>query len=296
MAFPTETYYGLAADPFNEQALSRLFELKAREINKPLLTVIDQPGQLDLLTPVVPDIYQPLIPLWPAPLTLVFEAHRSLPELLTGGSGTIGARISSHSLARQLVSAVAHPITATSANISGQPAATSEAEVAAFFGDRLDLILPATGAGGDAPSTLVGYENNRLRLIRAGAFAWPRILETVYGGKIKDLQWDRYFALDRAGNDEGLLAELVQLFYQTSIAGCARMQEAIAGDDPGSAENFAHSIKGAAASLGVEGIRQLAYELEKICRSGSSADPGSRVDDLEEMLEIFIMRWGQDFG
>lgn len=288
VAFPTETYYGLAADPFNRQALVRLFELKARDVYKPLLTLIEEKGQLDLLTPVIPDLFQPLMDFWPAPLTLVFEARSSLPVMLTGGSGTVGARISSHPLARQLVSAVGHPITATSANISGKPAATTEQEVAAFFGDRIDMILPGDDTRGGAPSTLVGYEQNCLCLIREGAFPWRQVMETVNEGEVDDLQWDRQFALDRAGGDEDLLAELVQLFYQTSIADLALMKEGIADDDLESAANAAHSIKGAAASLGVEAVRQLAYELEKNCRSGKSSGLKSLLIEMKTMLKLFI--------
>ncbi|MEW6500934.1 MAG: L-threonylcarbamoyladenylate synthase, partial [Thermodesulfobacteriota bacterium] len=142
VAFPTETYYGLAVDPFNREALSRLFALKRRPPDKPVLTLIESEAQLPLLARQVPKLYRPLMDaFWPGPLTLVFDAVPELPVILTGYSGTVGVRISSHPMARQLVAALGQPLTATSANYSGQPAAVTPDEVVAQLGLDVDLVL-----------------------------------------------------------------------------------------------------------------------------------------------------------
>ncbi|PLX47827.1 MAG: threonylcarbamoyl-AMP synthase [Desulfobulbaceae bacterium] len=168
VAFPTETYYGLAVDPFNEAALARLYEVKQRPEHKPILTLISRRDQLLQLVESVPACLLPLMDLWPAPLTLVFPARRGLSSLLTAGTNTIGVRISPHPLAQQFVGLCRQPLTATSANLSGSPPATTAAEVADQFADSLDCIIDGGTTSGGAGSTLVGCQGRRLVLLRRG--------------------------------------------------------------------------------------------------------------------------------
>ena len=124
-AFPTETFYGLGADVQNEEALQKVFRLKDREENKPLLLLIGEKEWLSGLVRKISPVAERLIEgFWPGPLTLVFEASSHLSNLLTAGTGTIGVRISPHPIAQALVQAVGRAITATSANLSGQPSAS----------------------------------------------------------------------------------------------------------------------------------------------------------------------------
>ena len=176
VAFPTETYYGLAVDPFNPLALNYLFALKQREINKPILTLIDDRESLFSLAQSVPDQYTILMDtFWPGPLTLVFQARLDLPTLLTGGTSTIGVRQSSHPFARQLLRAFGKPVTATSANISGCRPAVDAFEVKAQFGSKIDLIFDGGKTQGIAGSTIVGFERGKLRLIRQGLISFAEI-------------------------------------------------------------------------------------------------------------------------
>ncbi|MCB2182006.1 MAG: threonylcarbamoyl-AMP synthase [Desulfobulbaceae bacterium] len=177
VAFPTETYYGLAVDPFNIHAVERLFHLKKRPTAKPLLTLISKQSQLDQLTPEIPPLYIPLMSLWPCPLTLVFKAHASLSSLVTGNTGTVAARISPHPLANMLVSRLEQPVTATSANISGFPAAVSAEEVRAAFGNSIDYILDGGRTPGGEGSTLIGLEGSKLVLIRRGVIEFEILAE-----------------------------------------------------------------------------------------------------------------------
>lgn len=179
VAFPTETYYGLAVDPFNREALSRLFALKRRPPDKPVLTLIEKEAQLSLLASHVPDCYRPLMAaFWPGPLTLVFDAVPSLPVILTGYTGTVGVRISSHPLARQLVAAAGQPLTATSANYSGLPPAVTPDEVVDQLGLDVDFVIQGGATAGGAGSTIVGLaEGGELLELRSGVISFAAVLE-----------------------------------------------------------------------------------------------------------------------
>ncbi len=183
VAFPTETYYGLAVDPFNPLALNHLFSLKQRDIAKPILTLVDDRESLPRLVHEVPVVYLQLMDtFWPGPLTLIFQAKINLPTLLTAGTGTVGVRQSSHPFARQLLRAFGRPLTATSANISGQDAAADAPGVKAQFGNQIDMIFDGGRAQGVTGSTIVGLEGSRLKLIREGVIPYEEITKTVQSG------------------------------------------------------------------------------------------------------------------
>ena len=183
VAFPTETYYGLAVDPLNPLALNLLFSLKQRDIAKPILTLIDDRESLSTLVHEVPSIYSGLMEkFWPGPLTLIFKAKVNLPVLLTAATSTIGVRQSSHPFARQLLRAFGRPITATSANISGQDAAVDAYGVKAQFSNRIDMVFDGGKAPGVLGSTIVGLDGSRLKLIREGIIPYEQILRTVESG------------------------------------------------------------------------------------------------------------------
>jgi len=178
VAFPTETYYGLAVDPLNPMALKHLFALKQREISKPILTLVDDRESLFSLVQDIPSLYEPLMKeFWPGPLTLIFPARVNLPTLLTAGTSTIGVRQSSHPFARQLLRAFGRPLTATSANISGRAAAVDAHEVKAQFGSRIDMIFDGGSTPGINGSTIIGLANDGLKCIREGAIPFEVILQ-----------------------------------------------------------------------------------------------------------------------
>jgi L-threonylcarbamoyladenylate synthase len=169
VAFPTETFYGLAVNPFCRSALVALFELKKRAADKPIIVLIDQLEQLSLLARSVPKQYLPLMERhWPGPLTLIFPAKKTLPFELTGGTETIGIRISSHPLARKLVRTTGLPLTATSANISGYPPPQTAQGVAAMFGPSLCYILDGGKTAGGLSSTVVGLAGDIPVVLRQG--------------------------------------------------------------------------------------------------------------------------------
>lgn len=169
VAFPTETFYGLAVDPFCRPALIALYKLKKRAADKPILVLIDCVEQLALLTKSVPQQYIPLMEkYWPGPLTLIFPAKKSLPVELTGRTGTIGVRISPHPVARELVRATGIPLTATSANISGYPPPQTAHAVIEMFGSSLCCVLDCGKTAGGLSSTVVGLAGDTPVVLRQG--------------------------------------------------------------------------------------------------------------------------------
>ena len=176
VAFPTETCYGLAVDPENENALQRLFQLKQRPHHKPVLLLIHDISLLDTLASSIPELYLPLMEkYWPGPLTLIFPARAVLSSYLTGNTATVGVRISPNLQAMALCRQFGRALTATSANISGQPPARSAAEVVEAFGKTLDYVVD----GGKTPaghcSTIIGIMKDELCLLRPGQAVVPGV-------------------------------------------------------------------------------------------------------------------------
>lgn len=170
IAVPTETFYALAVNPFQEAALSRLFALKQRAPEKPVLLLVDGQAMLKQLVQDVPDPARRLIAkFWPGPLTIIFPALAHLPRLITAGTGTIGVRQPRHPLTCRLITELGYPITGTSANRSGRPPLTRAVDVAREFGAGVDLILEAGKCPGGKPSTIVDVSSFPPRLVRAGA-------------------------------------------------------------------------------------------------------------------------------
>jgi L-threonylcarbamoyladenylate synthase len=176
-AIPTDTLYGLAADPFNAAAVARIFTIKIRQMERALPLIAGSIEQVERAMGAMTPLARQLAgSFWPGPLTLVLTAPDTLPPEVTGGGGTVGVRVPAHAVARALCDAVGGPLTATSANISGTPA-TSEADVvAAQIGARLDLLVDAGTTAGGPASTIVDVTGTELRLIRAGAIAWDAVL------------------------------------------------------------------------------------------------------------------------
>lgn len=172
VAFPTETFYGLGADALNEKALKKIFQVKGRDERNPLPLLIADRTWLPGLVKMIPPLAEQLIArFWPGPLTLVFEASPHLPSILTAQTGKIGLRISSHPIAQALVQAVGRAISATSANRSGHPSASSPAEVLQALAQDLEAILDGGETKGGLGSTVVDVSGASPKIIRQGAIS-----------------------------------------------------------------------------------------------------------------------------
>ncbi len=185
VAFPTETFYGLGVYALDEQAVNKVFRVKERDINKPLLIFIASKEQLSDLAVSVNTTAKKLIDcFWPGPLTLVFEASSRVPEVLTGNTGKIGVRVSGSGFVRQLCELSGFPITGSSANISNNPEPASAVEVIETLGDKIDLILDGGKATGTQSSTVLDVCENVPKLIRQGIIG-KNAIESVSGTRFK---------------------------------------------------------------------------------------------------------------
>jgi L-threonylcarbamoyladenylate synthase len=177
VAMPTETLYGLAADPFSPAAIARVFAAKGRAAERAIALVAADVIQIN-------EQVQPLLPLeqrlanafWPGPLTLLIERPPSIPAELTGGSDRVGVRVPAHEVTRKLCRATSRVLTATSANRSGEPATADPDAVARVFASSdVELLLDAGRTPGGSPSTIVEVLYRSVRLIRPGAIPWEDV-------------------------------------------------------------------------------------------------------------------------
>ena len=178
LAFRTDTFYGLGADPFNRDALGRVNELKGRD-GKPILVVISDEDAVGRFISSKSRLFDAVARRhWPGALTLVAEAKREVPPELTAGSNTIGLRLPDDEDVRAFVRAAGGALTATSANLAGEPPARTAGEVARSFPTGLDLIVDGGPSRGDKPSTVLALDAPEPRLIREGAVTRSELEET----------------------------------------------------------------------------------------------------------------------
>jgi L-threonylcarbamoyladenylate synthase len=174
IAFRTDTFYGLGADPLNPAGLAKIRELKGREENKPILLLISDMDQVERFVADQSGLFEVTAGAhWPAPLTLVGPARPELPIALTAGTNTIGVRLPDDDNVRGLVRACGGALTATSANLSGRPPARTAKEVETYFLNGIDLIIDGGEVTVTQPSTVLDLSEAEPRLVREGAV--PRV-------------------------------------------------------------------------------------------------------------------------
>ena len=180
VAFPTDTLYGLAVDPRRPDAARRLFALKRRPAGQAVPLIAADSSQIDLVTRSVTPLARRVTERWwPGPVSIVLDSSPAVdPQLLTE-AGTVAIRVPAQPLARRLAADFQHPITATSANRSGQPPVADAAAVAAALGPELAVLIDAGPAPGGAPSTIVDVRGDAPVLVREGAVAWDRVLQSL---------------------------------------------------------------------------------------------------------------------
>ena len=180
LAFRTDTFYGLGADPFNPGALQKIYALKGREEGKPLLVIISDAEVAERLIESQSKLFDAFAKRhWPGPITLVGTAREGVPDELTAGTGTIGVRLPDDEQVRDFVRAMGGALTATSANPAGLSAAHTAQEVASYFPKGLGLIIDSGPAPGGLPSTVLDARGPTARLIREGAVTKEELEETL---------------------------------------------------------------------------------------------------------------------
>ena len=177
IAFPTRCLYGLGADAFNPEAVDRIFKIKQRPAEKPILILIDDPIRLEQLAIKISETAKAIMErFWPGRVTLVFEAGEEVPDYLTAGTGKIGLRLAGHPVAAALVRTIQGPITGTSANISGRPGCHQIENLPPEVTEQLDLILDAGPLKSGRGSTVVDVIRETPRVLREGVVSEKEIL------------------------------------------------------------------------------------------------------------------------
>jgi L-threonylcarbamoyladenylate synthase len=180
LGIPTDTLYGLAVNPQDDCAVARLFELNGRDaaIAVPLVAA-DLSQVLTRVGRLTPIGQQLALRFWPGPLTLVINARRDLATGVRAADGSVAVRVPAHPVTRALARRFGAPLTATSANRSGQPPAMDAAAVVAALGDDVDVVVDAGPIRGGPPSTVVDVRDETPRLVRDGAIPWAAVLESL---------------------------------------------------------------------------------------------------------------------
>jgi L-threonylcarbamoyladenylate synthase len=176
VAIPTDTLYGLAADPFSADAVARVFAVKGRSAGQALPLIASDTQQVAAFLGALGAIGERLTRrFWPGPLTLLVEPPTTLANEVTGGTGRVGVRVPANDIARAICRAAGRPLTATSGNISGQPATADPDDVERTLGGLIDLLIDAGPTPGGPPSTIVDVTSDPPQLVRAGAIPWDEI-------------------------------------------------------------------------------------------------------------------------
>lgn len=163
LAYPTEAVYGLGCDPFNQEAVQKLLDLKHRSSRMGLIVLIAEWSQLFSLTDNVSEVaLQPVKKTWPGPVTWVFPKSDKIPEWISGDKKSVAIRMSAHPVAHAL--ALEGPVVSTSANLSGQAAATTLETLRLQFPQGIDAVVMGSLGGLTQPSAIYDVQSGvRLR-------------------------------------------------------------------------------------------------------------------------------------
>lgn len=178
VAYPTETFYGLAVDPRQAFAVSKLFTLKRRPPDQPIpLIAADVHQVVQQVGTMTPLAIRLASRGWPGPLTLLIPASDQLSPDVHVSTGLAAVRVPADPIARNLAGVAGHAVTSTSANISGEPPVTTAADLDVRLLDGIDVLIDGGPTPGGLASTIVDASGAQPRLVRAGAIPWDRVLE-----------------------------------------------------------------------------------------------------------------------
>lgn len=178
---PTDTLYGLAANPFDRAAVARVFAAKGRGGDQALPLVAADLAQVTTAIGALPPVGARLAQhYWPGPLTLLMPAPPTLALAVSGGTGRVGLRVPDHAVMRALCAACGFPLTATSANRSGLPPTADPTTIDETLASAVDVLLDAGPTPGGPPSTILDVSGAEPVLVRPGAIAWKEILAWLH--------------------------------------------------------------------------------------------------------------------
>ena len=169
IAFPTHSLYGLGADALNPKAVQKLFEIKKRPLDKPILVLVKDIDSIKEIAENIPQSAERIMEkFWPGSVTIILKAIPDLPNALTAGTGKIGVRIPQNTVAFELVKAFGNPLTGTSANISGEQGCSNISDLHMDIKTQLDLILDAGALKKGKGSTVVDVTVHPPNILRDG--------------------------------------------------------------------------------------------------------------------------------
>ncbi len=184
VGLPTETVYGLAADGTNAEAVRKIFAIKGRPADHPLILHLGDVSWLERFTVGAPQAAFLLADaFWPGPLSLVLRRSDVVPDEVTGGLATVAVRVPSHPIALEVLRAFDRPLAAPSANRFGEVSPTTKAHVERDLGDQVRLVLDGGPCEVGVESTIVDLSGERLRILRPGGISAEDI-ERVLGRQV----------------------------------------------------------------------------------------------------------------
>lgn len=182
VVFPTETVYGIGANAFDKNACAKIFEIKGRMSDNPLIVHVSGIKMAEKIGKFSDEDKKLMKKLWPGPITIIIKAKNDIPKIVTGGLDTVAVRVPKNNIALKLIKSAGVPIAAPSANPSGFPSATSGEHVEKYFNGKVDLILKYGKTRYGIESTVIDIKN--MSILRPGSFDKKK-LESIIGMKIK---------------------------------------------------------------------------------------------------------------
>lgn len=178
--FPTETVYGIGADGLNEKAVQKIYEVKGRASDNPLILHISNIDMVNQITENITEVeYKLMNAFWPGPFTIILKKKKCVPDIVTGGLDTVAVRMPSNKIANKLIEYANTPIAAPSANISGRPSGTCIEDIYEELSSKMDYIINGGRCEVGVESTVVRVEDGTVRILRPGMISKEQIEQLV---------------------------------------------------------------------------------------------------------------------
>ena len=195
VVFPTETVYGLGANALSAEAVSRVFRVKNRPADNPVIVHVSKREMVHDVVSEIPDVARRLMDhFWPGPLTLVLQKSPDVPEVVTAGLDSVSVRMPSHAVALALISAAGVPVAAPSANISGRPSITSAAEAVLELSGKVDFIIDSGRSGIGLESTVLDVRRAVPEILRPGGVTLEQLRAFLGNVVVHPAAMDRIYA------------------------------------------------------------------------------------------------------
>lgn len=178
--FPTETVYGIGTNGFNEESIRRIYEIKKRDFNKPISLLVSNIEMVKMVAENITDLERALMEqFWPGPFTIILKKKKIVPDILTARGDTVGVRMPSGTIAKQLIEYAGVPIATPSANISGNPSGINIDDIKNDFEGKVDCIIDGGISELGVASTIVKVIDGVPHVLREGTITKEQIQEVA---------------------------------------------------------------------------------------------------------------------